>query len=101
MPRSGSESGYDPMPVCSFCIENLTRECLSNILTCLELKEPRAPSVTAAGKTYLKTLPLSRLKKYANAYNIKVNGILEKDELLDAIMSARVCYDHVISWYFK
>ncbi|KAL4254736.1 RING-FYVE domain-containing E3 ubiquitin-protein ligase [Abortiporus biennis] len=69
MPRSGNEAGYDPLPVCAFCIENLT--------------------ITAGGKTYLKSLPLSRLKKYANAYSIKVNGVLEKDELIDTLIAAR------------
>lgn len=24
MPRHGSETGYDPVPVCAFCIDNLT-----------------------------------------------------------------------------
>ncbi|CAL1699373.1 unnamed protein product [Somion occarium] len=69
MPRSGTESGYDPMPVCAFCIENLT--------------------ITAGGRSYLRSLPMSRLKKYANAYNIKTRGALEKDEFIDALLAAR------------
>ncbi|KAI0729769.1 hypothetical protein C8Q72DRAFT_826276 [Fomitopsis betulina] len=69
MPRHGSETGYDPVPVCAFCIDNLT--------------------VTAGGKSHLKLLPLARLKKYANAYNIKVNGVLEKDDLINALISVR------------
>ncbi|ETW77980.1 hypothetical protein HETIRDRAFT_435892 [Heterobasidion irregulare TC 32-1] len=69
MPRSGSESGYQPMPVCSFCIENL--------------------NITAGGKSYLKGLSLARLKKYVDAYNIKVEGILEKDELISRIIASR------------
>ncbi|KZT65308.1 hypothetical protein DAEQUDRAFT_731575 [Daedalea quercina L-15889] len=69
MPRGGSEMGYDPVPVCAFCIDNLT--------------------ITAGGKSYLRSLPLAKLKKYANAYSIKVNGVLEKDDLVDALISAR------------
>lgn len=46
--------------------------------------------MTAGGKSHLKLLPLARLKKYANAYNIKVNGVLEKDDLINALISVRV-----------
>ncbi|CCM04896.1 uncharacterized protein FIBRA_07092 [Fibroporia radiculosa] len=46
-------------------------------------------TVTAAGKGQLKQLPLAKLKKYANAYDIKVNGVLEKDELIETILAAR------------
>lgn len=51
--------------------------------------------VTASGKGQLKQQPLSRLKQYANAYNIKFNGILEKDELIDILIYSRVSTDHV------
>ncbi|KAI0947932.1 hypothetical protein AcW1_009566 [Taiwanofungus camphoratus] len=69
MPRGGTESGYDVVPVCAFCIDNLT--------------------ITAGGKGHLRQLPLSRLKKYANAYNIRTSGVFEKDDLIDALISAR------------
>jgi hypothetical protein len=46
-------------------------------------------SVTAAGRGYLKTLPLSKLRKYVDAYNIKVDRAVEKDDLIDGIMAAR------------
>ena len=32
---------------------------------------------------------MSRLKKYANAYNLNTRGALEKDEFIDALVSAR------------
>lgn len=46
--------------------------------------------VTAAGRTYLKSQPLAKLKKYVNAYNIKINRAVEKDDIIDAILAARV-----------
>ncbi|KAI0311101.1 hypothetical protein OF83DRAFT_1166441 [Amylostereum chailletii] len=69
MPRAGSGAGYDPVPVCAFCVENLT--------------------ITAAGRNYLKSLPMSRLKRYVDAYNIKIPGIVEKDDLINTIMTVR------------
>ncbi|KZT07079.1 uncharacterized protein LAESUDRAFT_725441 [Laetiporus sulphureus 93-53] len=69
MPRRSSEPGFDVASVCGFCIDNLT--------------------ITAGGKSYLRKLPLPKLKKYAGDYNIKVNGVLEKDDLIDAIIAAR------------
>ncbi|KAI0296377.1 hypothetical protein BC826DRAFT_1091102 [Russula brevipes] len=69
MPRGGPSSGFDPVPVCAFCIENLT--------------------ITAGGRTYLRNLSLARLKKYVNAYNISADGVLEKDDLIERIMAAR------------
>ncbi|TFY70789.1 hypothetical protein EVG20_g2220 [Dentipellis fragilis] len=69
LPRQGPDTGYDVVPVCAFCIENLT--------------------ITAGGRSYLKGLPLARLKRYADAYNIKVDGVLEKDDLVQRIMSVR------------
>ncbi|KAI0642622.1 hypothetical protein C8Q79DRAFT_983074 [Trametes meyenii] len=72
MPRRGSESGYDPVPVCGFCIELL--------------------QVTASGKGQLKQVPMARLKKYAKAYNIDVAGVLEKDEFVERLVAARAPY---------
>ncbi|KAI0819407.1 hypothetical protein BC628DRAFT_1402618 [Trametes gibbosa] len=69
MPRRGSESGYDPAPVCAFCIELL--------------------QVTASGKGQLKQLPMAKLKRYAKAYNIDVAGVLEKDEFIERLVAAR------------
>ncbi|KAG6843854.1 hypothetical protein H0H87_012370 [Tephrocybe sp. NHM501043] len=69
MPRRGAEAGYDPMNVCAFCIEFLT--------------------ITAAGKGMLKTMPLGKLKKYLEAYNIATDRAVEKDDLIDSILRAR------------
>ncbi|KAH9962922.1 hypothetical protein BC827DRAFT_1129739 [Russula dissimulans] len=70
MPREGPSAGFDPVPVCAFCIENLT--------------------ITAGGRGYLRKLSLARLKKYVDAYNIKADGVLEKDDLIERIMALRV-----------
>ncbi|THU82603.1 hypothetical protein K435DRAFT_784559 [Dendrothele bispora CBS 962.96] len=69
MPRGGSESGYDPMSVCAYCIEML--------------------QITAAGKRQLRTLPLSKLKKYAAAYDIRIDHAVEKDDVVDVLVAAR------------
>ncbi|KAI0349708.1 hypothetical protein OH77DRAFT_1414525 [Trametes cingulata] len=69
MPRRGSESGYDPVPVCAFCIEFL--------------------QITASGKGQLKQVPMAKLKRYAKAYNINVDGVIEKDEFVDRLIAAR------------
>ncbi|KAJ7485342.1 hypothetical protein FB451DRAFT_1229308 [Mycena latifolia] len=69
MPRTGSETGYDVMNVCAYCIEFLT--------------------ITAGGRGHLKSLPLAKLKKYITAYNIKADRAVEKDDLIDAILAAK------------
>lgn len=47
-------------------------------------------TVTAAGRGQLKSLPLGKLKKYADAYNIQIDRAVEKDDIIDGIMGARV-----------
>lgn len=47
--------------------------------------------VTAAGRHQLKTMSLAKLKKYINSYNITIDRAVEKDDLIDAIISAKVC----------
>ncbi|KAH9981635.1 hypothetical protein BJV74DRAFT_79259 [Russula compacta] len=69
MPREGPSAGFDPVPVCAFCIENLT--------------------ITAGGRGYLRNLSLARLKKYVDAYNIGAAGVLEKDDLIERIIAIR------------
>ncbi|KAF8888626.1 hypothetical protein BD779DRAFT_1524005 [Infundibulicybe gibba] len=63
LPRTGHEPGYDAKSVCAYCIEYLTR----------------ATQIHATGK----------LRKYANAYNIKISHAVEKDDLIDALVNAR------------
>ncbi|KAF9269145.1 hypothetical protein L218DRAFT_976941 [Marasmius fiardii PR-910] len=71
MPRSArpDNSGYDPMNVCAFCIEFL--------------------QITAAGRGQLKSIALSKLKKYAAAYNIPIGGAVEKDDIINTLYSMR------------
>ena len=47
-------------------------------------------AVTAGGKSYLKSLPLAKLRKYANAYNISIDHAVEKDDVIEAIINAKV-----------
>jgi hypothetical protein len=35
-------------------------------------------------------MPLSKLRKYVEAYNIKVDRAVEKDDLIDGMIAARV-----------
>lgn len=46
--------------------------------------------VTAAGKGQLKGLSLARLKKYASDYGIDIHNVVEKDDLIDGLIAARV-----------
>ncbi|CAA7269961.1 unnamed protein product [Cyclocybe aegerita] len=84
MPRTGNETGYDAMNVCAYCIEYLT--------------------ITAAGRTALKALSLSKLRNYINAYGIKTDRVVEKDDLIDAILNARAangCLGHANETYYR
>ena len=38
----------------------------------------------------MRNLSLARLKKYVDAYNIGADGVLEKDDLIERIISIRV-----------
>ena len=50
----------------------------------------RKRTVTAAGKGHLRGLTLAKLKKYAKDYGIDVHNVLEKDDLIDRLIAARV-----------
>lgn len=50
----------------------------------------RKHTVTAAGKGQLRGLTLAKLKKYAKDYGIDVSTVLEKDDLIDRLIVARV-----------
>lgn len=69
MPRRGAASGYDQVHVCAFCIEFL--------------------NITASSRNQLKSLPLSTLRRYVNAYDISVKGPIDKNDLVDAIIAAK------------
>jgi hypothetical protein len=38
----------------------------------------------------LRHLSLARLKKYVDAYNIRADGVIEKDDLIERIIAIRV-----------
>ncbi|KAG2117323.1 uncharacterized protein F5147DRAFT_672308 [Suillus discolor] len=69
MPRHGAASGYDQVHVCAFCIEFL--------------------NITASSRNQLKSLPLSDLRRYVNAYDIPVKGPIDKNDLVDAIIAVK------------
>ena len=78
---------------CVLILHRESEQCVSaSCYRCrVDLDQPKRP-VTAGGKSYLKSLSLARLKKYVDAYNIKVEGILEKDELISRIIASRVSW---------
>ncbi|EJD51195.1 hypothetical protein AURDEDRAFT_159603, partial [Auricularia subglabra TFB-10046 SS5] len=83
MPRAGG-NGYDVQPVCSLCIEMLM--------------------ITASGKGHLRLMPLSKLRNYCHAYNIRMGNTLEKDDLIDTIIAARTasgCLPPANEKYFR
>ena len=84
MPRQNS--GYDPVPVCAFCVDNLTSGSISSGLRARLI----CCAATAGSKNYLKSLSLGKLKKYADAYNIRSDHIIEKDDLVDRLILYRV-----------
>jgi hypothetical protein len=47
-------------------------------------------SVTAAGRNSLKATPLGKLKMYVASYGIRIDRAVEKDDIIDAIVAARV-----------
>jgi hypothetical protein len=49
-------------------------------------------SVTASGRNALKSMPLGKLKKYVSAYGIGIERAVEKDDIIDAIVAARVSH---------
>jgi hypothetical protein len=91
MPREGPSAGFDPVPVCAFCIENLTSTPLFLVLRLFgKCFDQEGWSVTAGGRAYLRNISLARLKKYVDAYNIGADGVIEKDDLIQRIIAVRV-----------
>ena len=37
-------------------------------------------------------MPMGKLKRYATAYDIRINRAVEKDDIIDGILAARVSY---------
>lgn len=69
MPRPAPVRGYDLAHVCAYCIELL--------------------NVTSLGKNQLRTLPLSKLRRYVDAYNIPIKGAVDKNDIVDALIATR------------
>ena len=94
MPRGGHASGWDPVPVCAFCVQFLTSMCSVSVTRqCLFPYDliSRPLLVTAGGKAYLRTQSIARLKAYIQAYGLRLGGnVIEKDDVIDAIMAVRV-----------
>ncbi|KAG7441107.1 uncharacterized protein BT62DRAFT_937347 [Guyanagaster necrorhizus] len=68
MPRTGS-NGYEALNVCAYCIEFL--------------------QMTAASKGTLRNHSLAKLRKYANAYDIRLDHAVEKDDVIETLITAR------------
>ncbi|KAK0220477.1 hypothetical protein IW262DRAFT_1384822 [Armillaria fumosa] len=68
MPRANL-SGYEALNVCAYCIEFL--------------------QMTAASKGALRSFSLAKLRKYASAYNIGLDHAVEKDDVIDTLLTAR------------
>ncbi|CAE6524129.1 unnamed protein product [Rhizoctonia solani] len=70
MPRIGVYNGFDPVDVCSYCIEVL--------------------KVTAMGRASLRAMPLAHLKAYLNAYGLRGPAhAVEKEDYVRAVLDAR------------
>lgn len=70
LPRSGPNVGYELVPVCAYCMDML--------------------SITSSSKNKLRTLPISKLRAYMKAYNIRAPGTaVEKDDLVEAILRSK------------
>ncbi|KAK0237670.1 hypothetical protein EDD85DRAFT_921308 [Armillaria nabsnona] len=69
MPRANS-NGYEALNVCAYCVEFL--------------------QMTAASKGALRSFSLAKLRKYANAYNIGLDHAVEKDDVIETLLTARI-----------
>lgn len=69
MPRPGPARGHDLAHVCACCIELL--------------------NVTSLGRNQLNRLPLSKLRRYVDAYNIPLKGAVDKLDIIDALIATR------------
>ena len=86
-----SASGYDLKTICAFCVVYLSSTYLSPLFPRNSLLLDVLFLVTAGEKPYLRTQSMAQLKNYMLAYNIKLKmNALEKDDLINAIISARV-----------
>ncbi|CAE6420720.1 unnamed protein product [Rhizoctonia solani] len=85
MPRIGVYNGFDPVDVCSYCIEVL--------------------KVTAMGRASLRAMPLAHLKAYLSAYGLSgPSHAVEKEDYVRAVLDARQnngCLPRVNEDYYR
>lgn len=98
MPRTGDDRGYEAVQVCAYCIEFLTSASWQALIPISKMTERFKP-VTASGRSHLKSLPLAKLKKYINTYNIRIERAVEKEDLIDAILAVRVSLSRGILFF--
>lgn len=92
MPRNGPTRGYDTAHVCAFCIELLNsmyNHLKFNATDCVLIHVWNA--VTALSKSQLRMLPISKLRHYVDGYNISIKGAVDKNDIVDVMIAARVC----------
>ena len=104
MPRSGPARGYDSAHVCAFCIELLNGAYLlsrptqktvpirASVFLSTRCYTNTQYSVTSLGRPQLRSLPIAKLRRYIAAYNISVKNPVDKNDLIDAAVAARVCF---------
>ncbi|KAH0826643.1 hypothetical protein J3R83DRAFT_5028 [Lanmaoa asiatica] len=60
--------------------------------------------VTALGRAQLRLLPLAKLRRYINAYNIPIKNPIDKNDLVDAAVAARTpqgCLSPINEDYYR
>ena len=56
--------------------------------------------VTALGRSQLRSLPIAKLRWYVDAYNIPVKGAIDKNDIVDLVVAARVRRSAFLSWEY-
>ncbi|KAH7886962.1 hypothetical protein F5I97DRAFT_1082937 [Phlebopus sp. FC_14] len=69
MPRNAPLRGHDLAHVCAYCTDLL--------------------HITALSKSQLRALPLTKLRRYLDAYNIQIKDPVDKNDFVDAVFAAR------------
>lgn len=65
---------------------------------CNSLPHTTQYPVTTLGRSQLRSLPLAKLRRYISAYNIPVKNPVDKNDLVDAALAARVS---LLSCHFR
>lgn len=67
--------------------------------TCSLPLSPMHILVTALERTDLRKVSLDQLRKYIEAYNIRISRPVDKDDIVDAMLAARVRFIYAIALY--